>query len=475
MTHLTTTQRQVSVLMLVSLLLTACATGDPYRAKALTVPAQYGLGDSSLNAPTQPLSIPADRAADLTEVEPWSQAFGDPRLDRVVALALQVNTDLVVAGLRLQRARLAAGLVDNDAWPQFDGSASSSLSQPLTGDAVSRRSSSARLSVSYEVDLWGRLRAQRDVAHWQAQASAQDLQATRLLLIADSCDRYWSLAVANQRIAHGADSLALAERTLRLVQAQFDAGAVSRVELREAEQRLYSQRAAQSLLLQQRVEARNALTVLLDGSPWPQADEPQDLDGAISRAPDAGIPAQVLGRRPDLRAAELRLRAALTGIDVVRSSYYPILSLTGALGSSSDALLNLLKNPVATLGAGLSLPFLHVRELRLNTAIADTDYAIAANEFRRLLYGALAEVDNALSARIQLAAQVAELQLSLAAALHIERLYEVRYRAGATPLRTWLDAQETRRNADLALTVVRLQLLRNDLTLFQSLGGGPGL
>jgi outer membrane protein TolC len=241
-------------------------------------------------------------------------------------------------------ARLSAGLVDNDALPQFDGSLGSSLSKPLTGDASSRRSSSARVAVGFEIDLWGRLRAQRDVARWQAQASAEDLRATRLLLIADSCDLYWSLAVANQRISHGSDSLALARQTLDLVQTQFDAGAVSRIELREAEQRLYSQRATQSLLLQQRVEARNALTVLLDGLPWPQSDEPQDLDQALSQAPTAGIPAQVLGRRPDLRAAELRLRAVLKGIDVARRSYYPALSLTGSAGSSSDALLNLDKN-----------------------------------------------------------------------------------------------------------------------------------
>jgi NodT family efflux transporter outer membrane factor (OMF) lipoprotein len=455
-----------------SLLLAACATGDRYRAAPLSVPAQYGHGDSRLNAPTQPLSEVTDHAVTLSDAEPWSRAFGDPRLDRLVDLALQVNTDLVVAGLRLQRAHQVAGLVDNEAWPQFDGSLSSSLSQPLSDDTTSRRSSGARVSVSYEVDLWGRLRAQRDVAHWQAQASAEDLQATGLLLIAETCDRYWALAALNQRFAHGNDSLALAERTLRLVQSQFDAGAVSRVEVREAQQRLYSQRAAQSQLLQLRVEARNALTVLLDGSPWPEQDEPQDLDDAISRAPDAGIPAEVLGRRPDLRAAELRLRATAANFDVVRSSYYPALSLTGALGTSSASLLDVLHNPVATLGAGLTLPFLRGREMRLNTGIAGTDHAIAANEFRRLLYAALAEVDNALSARIQFARQVELLQLSLAAAQQIERLYDVRYRAGATPLRIWLDAQETRRNADLALTLGRLQLLRNDLTLFQALGGG---
>ena len=202
----------------------------------------------------------------------------------------------------------------------------------------------------------GRLRTQRDIARWEAEASEEDRQNTALLVIGDTITQYWNLAYLNQSIATGQANLERLERTRELVQARFDAGAVSRLEVRQALQNLQSQRSAQSALEQQRVEVRNALTVLLDGTPWPQQDEPQDLLGARSPPIAEGLPTDLLGRRPDLRAAELRLRNSLKTIKVTATQYYPALSLTGSLGSSATSLGDVLRNPVATLGAGLSLP-----------------------------------------------------------------------------------------------------------------------
>ena len=328
------------------------------------------------------------------------------------------------------------------------------------------------MSLGWELDLWGKLRGQRDIAHWEAQATAQDLQATVLSLIGQSCELYWQLGYLNQAIATGQANLERLERTATLVQSQFDAGAVSRLEGRQARQNIESQRAAQAQLEQQRVETRNALTVLLDGQPWPLADEPQNLD--IAHSPDVaeGLPAELLARRPDLRAAELRLRQSLANIKVTATSYYPSLSLTGSVGSSSASLSDVLSNPVASLGVGLSLPFLKFRQMQLNIDSADMSYQIAANDFRKTLHSALAEVDNALSARERLAAQAAAAQVSYEEAVEIARLYEVRYRAGATDLRTWLDAQQTRRNAELSLAQARRSQLVNAVTLYKALGGG---
>jgi outer membrane protein TolC len=204
------------------------------------------------------------------------------------------------------------------------------------------------------------------------------------------------------------------------------------------------------------------------------ADEPQQLQRVGSPVIAEGLPADLLGRRPDLRAAELRLRNSLKTIKVTATQYDPALSLTGSVGTGATSLSDVLKNPVATLGAGLSLPFLNVRQAQLNTRLAGTDYQIAANGFRRTLYTALSEVDNALSARTQFATQVAASQASYDEAVEIERMYEVRYRVGATDLRTWLEAQQTRRDAELSLASVRQRQLINDVTLFKALGGSAG-
>jgi NodT family efflux transporter outer membrane factor (OMF) lipoprotein len=461
---------QFALVSMVSLL-SACVGTGSHRLVDPAVASTYGAGDSTQNTPSDKVALGQQRTVKDRMQDTWWTGFGDERLDRMVARVLEVNTDLASAGFRLARARYSAGLATSDLLPNFDISGSAGYSKELSGSSKGLDSYSASAGIQYELDLWGRLRTQRTIAQWEAQATEEDLQSTFLALVSQTCDLYWTIAFLNQRIATGEESLARVRRTLELVQSQFNAGAVSRLELREAEQNLDSQQAAQSQLIQQRVEARNSLTVLLDGTPWPISDEPQDMNNAHSPEIEPGVPAELLGRRPDLRAAELRLRESLSQIRVVRASYYPAISLTGSVGGSSDSLSSVLAHPVETLGAGLALPFIHWNEARLNTKIAGAEYEIAANDFRATLYTAFTEVDNALSARQELAKQVELSQRSYDAAVEVERLYEVRYRAGATPLRQWLDAQETRRQAELSLAQTRLNQLQNDSRLFQALGG----
>ncbi len=466
--------RPLALACVTTLAVSACVSTGHYAVDAPSVPASYGRGDASRNVPTDVVeTLPH---TDRTEVrdDPWWTQFGDPRLARVIDRALAANTDLASAGLAVQRARLQAGLADNALWPQPSGSVGSNGSRPIDQGAQWNRGSSASVSLQWEIDLWGRLRTQRDIAQWEAQAREEDLQNTALLVIGDVATQYWTLAFLNQSIRAGQANLDRLQRTRQLVQARFDAGAVSRLEVRQATQSLEAQRATQSALEQQRVASRNALTVLLDGQPWPLDDEPQQLLDGGRPVVAEGLPAELLGRRPDLRAAELRLRNSLKTIKVTATQYYPALSLTGSVGSSATSLSNVLQNPVATLGAGLSLPFLNIGQARLNTRLAGTDYQMAANDFRRTLYTALSEVDNALSAREQFATQVAASQASFDEAVEIERMYEVRYRVGATDLRTWLEAQQTRRDAELSLASVKQKQLINDVTLFKALGGSAG-
>lgn len=160
---------------------------------------------------------------------------------------------------------------------------------------------------------------------------------------------------------------------------------------------------------------------------------------------------------------------------MVRTSYYPTLSLTGALGGSSTSLSNVLANPVATLGAGLVLPFLRLGEMQRNTAIARNSYEQAIIHFRQTLYAALADAENALSARTQLQQQSDQQAIALEQAQRAEQLTEVQYRAGAVPLKTWLDAQESRRSATLAWQNVQLARAINQVTLYKALGGSAVL
>jgi len=443
-----------------ALLLAGCSTlRTPYEAPAVAVPAQWPHAQSSAR----------DAQA---ATGGWWKAFDDPALDALVEAALARNNNLAAATLLVRRAQLQARLSEHR--PSVSAGVNAGASQPLDGGGTTR-SNSASLGVSYEIDLWNRLGASLDAARWEAQATAEDREATAQSLAGTTATLYWRLAYYHQRLRAAEESIAYAERTLALVQTQYEAGAVSPLEVAESRQSVASQRAALTQLRQQQVETANALALLFDGAAAgpaaPGWSAPQTLPGAPLPAVAEGLPAELLARRPDLRAAELRLRGTLATADATRLSYYPQLSLTGALGGSSSALGSVLANPVATLGAGLVLPFLNLTEMRTSTAIAQADYERAVVNFRQTLYQALADVDNALSARRQYAEQAVQLEQSLADARRAEHLYEVRYRAGAVALKPWLDAQEKRRTAETALAENRLNRLVNHATLYQALGG----
>ena len=448
------------------LMLGGCAStlNSLFRTPALKLPAQYSQGGA--------VSTPLTAATPAPAGTPWWTRLNDPVLDQLVADVLARNNNLAAATIRVRRAQLQAGLAEQALQPALAGSASMGTRRSLEGDASSSRSSGVTLSASYEIDLWNKLGSQREVARWEALASEQDRQSTRLALVATTARLYWQLAFVNQRLAANTQSIAYSQTTFQLVQTQYRAGAASGLEVAEAQQALASQQASQSALQQQAVEARTALALLLDSALGSQAaSNPAALPGGELPALQAGLPASLLARRPDLRAAELRLRESFSKIDATRASYYPALSLTGSLGTSSAQLTNLLQNPVAALGLGVTLPFLQRANMQLSIKVSETQYEEAVINFRQTLYTALGDVDNALSSRQQLTLQATRLEESLQAARTAERLYEARYRAGAAALKAWLDAQEKRRSADIALADNRLARLNSQLALYQALGG----
>jgi NodT family efflux transporter outer membrane factor (OMF) lipoprotein len=399
----------------------------------------------------------------------WWDRFGDSDLSALVTRVVEANGDLAAAGIRLRQARLSADLAASQLFPSFNGSLSNGASAPLDGGQTSK-SSSASLGASWEVDLFGRLDAERDAARWEAEATEKDLAATRLSLIGTTVRAWWQLAYVNERISLAEQSLDYDRKTYELVARQHAAGAVSRLDVREAEETVASQEAALTQLVQSRVETRNALAALLDRQVY-DGPERQTLPREELPAVDAGIPAGLLARRPDLSASELRLRKTLATADATAASYYPQFSLTGSLGTASSSLLLFLGNPIASLGAALSLPVLNPDRIRLGTGIARADYDAAAAQFRQDVYDALRDTANALSAREQYVKQGEALALTLVAAQDAEVLYARQYSAGAVALRSLLDARERLRTAQGSAIENRLNQLDAQVSLYEALGG----
>nr|WP_198086421.1 efflux transporter outer membrane subunit [Variovorax sp. E3] len=451
---------------------------------AVAAAAILALGGCTLFKPEQreqrPLNVPqawqqqqpAALNAAAMPADNWWSSFGDPQLDALIDNALRTNNDLAVAGIRVQRAQLQAGIANTNLTPGVVGQAATSRSYDLKRGGVAGSASSSLVTLSYELDLWGRLAALRSAADWELQATESDRRAAALALVGTTAGLYWQTGYLNQRIALSEAGIEDGRRILALVRTKYAAGAVSGLDVAQAGQNLATQEAAHTQLLQQRVEARNALAILFDQPPVPPGAEPARLPDTALPAIDAGVPARLLGRRPDLRAAESRLRESLANVDATRTGFYPTLSLTGSLGTSSTALGELLKNPVGTLGAGLALPFLQWNTARLSVGVSQTQYEEAVLGFRQSLYTALSEVENALSSRTQLRDESVKLVLALQQAQRAENLSEVRYRAGATALQPVLDAKDRRRTAQVSLALNRLNQFNATMTLYKALGGG---
>jgi NodT family efflux transporter outer membrane factor (OMF) lipoprotein len=399
----------------------------------------------------------------------WWRGFNDTNLNALIDEALKQNNDLALAALNVRAAALQTHLAVIN--PIVTVGYTYDYSKVLQDDVPATHFHSLTTSVSYEIDLWDQLAATKDVARWEARATEQDRQSVALTLIGSAVNLYFELANLNHRIDLSEQSIAYAEKSLRLVQVVKAAGGATDLEIAEAEQTLESQKGTQADLIEQRVEVRNALTVLLNGEQWSPVSEASVVPEGLPPPVGAGLPASLLDRRPDLRAAEMRLRETLAQSDATRLSFYPNLSLTGSLGTASTGLAELVSNPLGSLAATLSLPFVQMNQAHFATALARTQYERAVVSFRKTLLQALIDVDNALSARTQLAEEGAQLERSLESAKTIERLTEIRYRAGAVQLRTWLDSQEIRRQAEIALGINRLQRLQNYVTLCQALGG----
>ncbi|WP_432460622.1 efflux transporter outer membrane subunit [Agarivorans sp. QJM3NY_25] len=400
----------------------------------------------------------------------WWEKFNNPELDRLIEQVLQTNNNLSLATLTLHKARLEAGLSEDQLYPQLSSSLSAGRSKDFN-DGASSGSYQANISVGYQVDLWGKVAADIDQARWLAIASAEDRESTAQSLVATTASLYWQLGYLKQRVSLSNGSIKDAQQTLQLTQSQYQSGAVTILNVLEAKRSLASLQANHSQWLQQLHEAQNALAILFNQPPAEDQLQIKQLPEGPMPLVIEGVPADILVRRPDVKAALYQLKAALAGKDSSTASYLPALSLTGSLGSSSNQLKELLRNPIGTLGAELALPFLQWNQLQLNQQISEVQYQSAVVQYRQTLYQAFEDVDNALSARQQYLYQGQRLIEQYQSAKEVERIYQSQYRNGAVGIKDWLDAQEQLRNAEALLLENRYQQFVTQATLYLALGG----
>jgi len=429
----------------------------------LLVATLLGLGGCSPLAPRhyqQP--SPADNVF-------W-QGFEDESLNRLIDDVLHHNNDIRTATLKIRRARLTADLAHSDLYPHPSLSGSTSHSRNLDQNDTSR-SYGLSGGLNYEVDLWGRVADQYDSDRLEITALQDDRLTIMLSLVSTTAELYWQGSYLEEILSLDAQSVAYAEQSLDKAQSRFNAGAASKLELLSSQQELLSARNNLTGHQNDWRQNRYALAILVDQEPDNHVTKASSISALTLPGIAAGIPADILSQRPDLRAAERRLRQSFLAMEITRKSVYPTLNLTGSLGYSSSRLRDLLDNPLATLAADLALPLIDWNSSRLTIEQAQTDYELQAITFRQTLLTALQEVEDALSARQQYVEQNQRLYEVLQLARQSEGLYEQRYRCGEIDEQTWLDSQEQRRSAYRSWLENRPGLLNSIMTVYQTLGG----
>jgi multidrug efflux system outer membrane protein len=463
-------------------------TGTIIRRSLLAVAIAATLAGCATTTPTEPpkVELPAPTVAQL-DLSHWWTSFGDPALTSLVDEALTNNLDLQVAMARIDAARAQVRLARADLYPSLDlgvGVSRSKVTEVGTvpiprGISPTGNDFRVGLSAAYEIDLWGKYRTATRAAQNDLLATQYARETVRTAVAAQVAQTYFGLIAADAQLQLLKDTLALREQTVSLQTDRAQAGVIGQYDLAQAKAERDAVRADIATAQRAVSQFESALAVVVGRSP-------RDVfQPAVAREPSvakllevptvpAGLPSDVLERRPDLRQLERQLAAASLRIDRARADYLPSLNLTGTLGTESEALRQLLSGPslIWSIGAGLAQPLFNLDRIGANveTQIARREELVAT--YRQTVQAAFKDVHDALSAnettRAALFAQTTRRE-------ELQQAYELsdlRYKAGYSPYLEVLDAQRQLLQAQtlsiLAARDVRLALV----DLAKALGGG---
>ena len=415
-------------------------------------------------------------AADLA----WQNFFTDATLRRLIDIALINNRDLRVAVLNMAQARAQLGIRRADQFPGVNGAVSGSRTPNSTGGITSTYSA-GMLVTAFEIDFFGRVASLKEQALAQYLATTEGRQAAQISLVSAVAQSWLGLLADEELLALTQQTLVSRQDSLKLVQLRFDNGASSGLDLRLSQSLVEAARVTLAQLERQRALNENALALLL-GQALPPEVRPQLTATQLNtlRLPElpAGLPSDLLTRRPDIRQAEQQLIAANANIGAARAAFFPRISLTAGLGSASSELSGLLRSGSwgFTLAPQLLLPLFDAgrNQAGLDASMVGRDIALA--QYEKSVQTAFREVADALAGRDTLGRQLLASQAQLESEAGRLRLTDLRLQNGAASQLESLDAQRSLFGAQQALVQTRLAYLQNQVALFKTLGGGaPGL
>lgn len=449
---------------LLAVLAAGCATLEPPAPPVPnpTVPTQWPVA-------VEETGLPVRAAADIS----WREFFHNPKLQTLIARALANNRDLRVAILNIDKARAQYRSQQAGQWPWVGGSVGS---EHVGGEVPSSNKYSASVGVTgFELDLFGRARTLTDIALQQYLDQEATRRSAEIVLIAELANLYLTLAIDQELSRLSQAKLKNYQESAALIEKRFSLGAVSGLDVEQIHTQVESARADVARYDGQILRDGNAL-VLLVGAPVEPALLPDKPDDPIAGfvVPPPGLPSETLLRRPDIQAAEFRLRAANANIRIARAAFFPSITLTGSLGLASTELAELLggNSLMWSFIPKLTVPIFQAGRLEANldSAVADRDIALA--QYEKTIQVGFREVADALAAASTLVRQYEAQTALVEAATRAEHLSRLRYQAGRDSYLVLLDAQRTLYAAQQGLLATYLAAQINRVTLYKVLGGG---
>lgn len=416
-------------------------------------------------------AAPADSTISEIDTQ-WWRAFGSDELSSLIAQAQAQSLDVAAAVARVRQAEASARIAGAALSPAVTASLDASREARLGGHAdVDGTWIGAGLTASYEVDVWGRLRATQGSALATLQASRFDRDAVQWTVTAAVASGWVQTLALQERIGIAERNLVSAGRVLALVESRQRAGAATPLELAQQRGLAASQRRSLEALRQQAGHARTAVALLL-GQTGVVDLRAMSFEALHVPAIGAGVPSDLLARRPDIARAEAQLTRADANVQAARAAMLPSLTLTGGIETGGNRLRRVFDNPLYSLAVGLAAPIFDGGRLAAgrDLAIAQREEVIAS--YRSAIVAAFGDVEVALDAVAGLDAQMAAQAEELAQAQRALALAESRYRAGSETLLTLLDAQRTLYTAQDAAVQLKALRLQAAVSLYKALGGG---
>ncbi len=453
-------------LILILIALNGCSLIPKYERPAAPVSSQWPDAEDNKNSEGK-------TASDIG----WREFFSDPRLQKLIELALANNRDLRIAVLNVEELQSQYRILQYALLPTFDISATGERQRDVLSDGrhLTTTKYKVTLNTAYEVDLFGRIRSLKKQVLEQYFATAETRRSAQITLMAQVAIQYLTERALDEQLAQLEHTLESVEAYYQLIKKSYELGNTSELDLRSVEAQVQTVRADITDYKRQRLQTENAL-VLLIGEPLPDdlpLPQPLGTQHLLSDLP-AGIPSDLLERRPDILAAEHQLKAANANIGAVRAAFFPQITLTTTSGSASVQLAKLFTkgSEVWNFTPEILLPIFNQNTNAANLKVANVRKRIEITNYEKAIQTAFSEVADALAARSTFTEQLSAQDALTKTQEARYKLAGARYRNGVDSYLTVLTAQQDLYRAEQALIQVQFLRLSNLVNLYKALGGG---